>query len=112
MTMFAPCSARARTMPLPMPLLPPVTMATLPSRLMVWLLQWWGSCGGRWVGGTGRVSLGGRDHERGEAHHHGNTGGDAEQRRKGDAGSLQRAGAEGGQAVPQLVERDDRPSSR
>src|SRR6185369_17847869 len=34
MTMSAPSLASARTIALPMPLLPPVTTATLPSRLM------------------------------------------------------------------------------
>src|SRR5690349_5212707 len=34
MTMLACCSASARAMAFPMPLLPPVTMATLPARLI------------------------------------------------------------------------------
>src|SRR6478672_324814 len=34
MTTLAPCAASSRTMALPMPLLPPVTMATLPERDM------------------------------------------------------------------------------
>ena len=38
MTMLAPCAASSRTTALPMPLLPPVTMATLPVRLMDVLL--------------------------------------------------------------------------
>ena len=39
MTMLAPSAASASAIALPMPLLPPVTIATLPSRLMVcWLL--------------------------------------------------------------------------
>src|SRR5689334_12926424 len=38
MTMFAPCRASSRTMALPMPLLPPVTMATLSLRFILFLL--------------------------------------------------------------------------
>src|SRR4051794_23129689 len=38
MTTLAPSSARARTMAKPMPLFPPVTMATLPVRVMRGLL--------------------------------------------------------------------------
>src|ERR1700712_4273247 len=43
MTMKAPCAASSRTTAFPMPLLPPVTMATLPLRL-IWivLLSVWG----------------------------------------------------------------------
>src|SRR5680860_740359 len=44
MTTFAPCSATARTMALPMPLLPPVTMTDLPSRLMARAPRPWVSC--------------------------------------------------------------------
>src|SRR5215468_2583521 len=35
MTILTPCFANARTMAIPMPLLPPVTMATFPLRLIV-----------------------------------------------------------------------------
>ena len=35
MTTFAPSAARARTTALPMPVLPPVTMATLPLEFAV-----------------------------------------------------------------------------
>src|SRR5215831_13431196 len=35
MTILAPCFANSRTMAIPIPLLPPVTMATFPLRLIV-----------------------------------------------------------------------------
>jgi hypothetical protein len=38
MTIVAPSSARARTIALPMPLLPPVTTATFPLSVMLGLL--------------------------------------------------------------------------
>src|SRR5215813_147027 len=40
MAMFAPCLANSSTMALPMPLLPPVTMATLSFKSMTELLRW------------------------------------------------------------------------
>src|SRR4249919_1884632 len=43
MTTSAPWSASASTMAMPIPLLPPVTIATLPSSSMVRLLVRWGS---------------------------------------------------------------------
>src|SRR6266516_2682864 len=42
--MLAPASARASTMALPMPLLPPVTMATLPCKLMASLYHTGSAC--------------------------------------------------------------------
>src|SRR5215831_14832450 len=46
MTGFAPCLASSNTMAMPMPLLPPVTIATLPFRLMRFSLPWYSSrCG-------------------------------------------------------------------
>src|SRR4029079_8835216 len=97
MQTFAPCSASAITIALPIPVLPPVTMAHFPFKLMVPPQVPFGrtpSHLARYVQGRRVVHQPVREDEREPAHHERDHSRPREQRRQRDAGVLQLAAAD------------------